>query len=188
MNAQRILFAAFFFSLPALASCAGQLYKVATVPVNAPPTISASNTSGLSAGAIALDEDQSVGQFEANLPLAGVIAVDVRLSNQSAEMIDVEKLRFELSDAANGRFKQISPKKALSKVMNFYGDSFYRIDARQRTRENYQAIALKLDGVLAPQEERRGFLFFETKKRAVDSDSLSLAIKGATTPISVKLK
>jgi hypothetical protein len=72
--------------------------------------------------------------------------------------------------------------------MNFYGDGFYRIDARQRTRESYQAIALKLDGVLAPQEERRGFLFFETKNGAVDSDSLSLAINGATAPISVQLK
>jgi hypothetical protein len=188
MNAQRIPFAAFFFSLLALGGCAGQLYKVAPVPVNAPPVISSSNPNGLSAGAMALDDDQSIAQFEANLPLAGVIAVDVRLANQSPEMIDVKKLRFELSGAATGRLKQISPKKALSKVMNFYGDSFYRIDARQQTRENYQAISLKLDGVLAPQEERRGFLFFETKKGVVSSDSLSLVIKGTNAPISVQLK
>ncbi len=188
MNANKIIFAANYFCILLLAGCAGQLYKVAPLPASSPPDISTSNTTGLNAGATVLDDDRSLEQFEANLPMAGLVAVDVRLSNLSGQAIEANKLRFELSDGAGAAFKQITPKKALSRVMKFNGDSFYRIDARQQTRDSYHAIALKLDAALAPQEERRGFLFFESKKKPANLSGLNLTIKGAIAPISIQLR
>jgi hypothetical protein len=188
MNAKKTIFAANYFCVLLLAACAGQLYKVAPLPASSPPDLSSSDGGGVNAGATALDGDRSLEQFEANLPLAGLAAIDVRLSNRSAQAIEANKLQFELSDGSGARFKQITPKKALDKVMKFYGDSFYRVDARQQTRDGYQAIALKLDGAIAPQEERRGFLFFESKSKPANLNGLNLTIKGATTPISIRLK
>jgi hypothetical protein len=188
MNAKQILFAAKYFCLLLCAGCSGQLYQVAPLPANAPPVIATGSALGIGIGAIIFDEDKSVEQFEANLPLAGIIPVDVAIANQASQALNAKKLGFELTDAAGGRFKQISARKALGKVMSFYGDSFYRLDARQRTRESYEAVALKLDTALAPQEERHGFIFFETKNRPVDRNGLSLSVKGAGSPISVQLK
>ncbi len=161
--------------------CGGQLYKVAPLPRSRPPAIATANAIGLNIGASALDGERSVEQFEANLPLAGVIAVDVNLVNQSNGLISAKRLRFELNDRKG--FKEIQPKKALSKVIDYYGDSFYRVDARKRTQENYEAIALKLDGVMAPGDTRRGFLFFEADVKNIGE--LILTVTGAGAPISV---
>src|SRR5262245_52712 len=73
--------------LPVLAACGGRLYKVAPLPASVPPEISMGNGAGLDVGAVALDGERSYERFEANLPLAGVIAVDVRMINKSEATI-----------------------------------------------------------------------------------------------------
>src|SRR5215813_307101 len=78
------------------AACGGRLYKVAPLPASAPPEISTKSENGLNIGASALDGEQSYDRFEANLPLAGVIAVDVRMINKSEAAIMTNSLRFEL--------------------------------------------------------------------------------------------
>ncbi len=191
MNVSKNLFAANYFLLLLLSGCGGQLYKVAPLPADAPPAISSNKTNGitngLNVGAVALDGDQSLEKFEANLPLAGLIVIDTRLVNRFSETIDLNKLRFELRDSSDAKFKLISPKKALKRVMNHYGDSFYRLDARRLTEERYQAVALNLKDSIAPQEERRGYLFFETNRGSINISGLSLSIKGADRPIVLQL-
>jgi hypothetical protein len=183
MNERKTLIGLNILCLFIVTGCGGQLYKVAPLPKSAPPEISTGNATGLNIGATLADGDRSVEQFEANLPLAGVIAVDVQLTNQSSGSIDAKDLKFELSDER--RFKQIQPKKALSKVIDYYGNSFYRVDARKRTQESYEAIALKLKGTIAPGETRRGYLFFETE--ITNLSGLTLTVKGVGEPISVNL-
>src|SRR5262245_64768123 len=81
-----------------LAACGGRLYKVAPLPAGAPPEISTSNVGGLNIGAVALDGQQSYERFEANLPLAGVIAVDVKMIKKWGEMIIARALRFDIGE------------------------------------------------------------------------------------------
>jgi hypothetical protein len=183
MNKKKSLIGLNILCLIMTVGCGGQLYKVAPLPASTPPAISTGNANGVNIGATVLEGDRSVEQFEANLLLAGVIAVDVKLINQSSEQISAKRLKFELNDEE--RLKQIQPKKALSKVIDFYGNSFYRVDARKRTQESYEAIALKLDGAMAPGETRRGFLFFETDVAKIDG--LTLTVTGAGAPIFVNL-
>jgi hypothetical protein len=71
--------------------------------------------------------------------------------------------------------------------MKFYGNSFYRVDARQNTIESYEATALPLNSEIAPQEERRGLLFFEAQRNTTRLEGLTLSIAGAGTPINIKL-
>ncbi len=186
MNARRAYIAAKFFCLLFLTGCGGQLYKVAPLPAN-PPELSNSGSNELKIGAVLIDSDDSFDRFEANLPLAGVIAVEVRLANHSAGTIGAGALKFELSDGSGARLRQISPKKALDRVMKFYGNSIYTIESRRRTRQDYQDVSLPVGAAIAPGEERRGILFFEDKRKVKDLSGLKLTIKGAPAPLSVDL-
>ena len=60
---------------------------------------------GLDVGAVALDGERSYERFEANLPLAGVIALDVRMVNNSEAKIMTNSLRFELRDPSGAELK-----------------------------------------------------------------------------------
>ena len=174
------------FCVAALSGCGGQLYNVMPLPSNAPPDLPTNNANSVNIAATALDSDQSLERFEANLPMAGVIAVDVRLINQTAAAVDPRLLKFELRTTAGKSFKAIAPKQALKRVMKFYGDRFYRLDARKSTIDSYHAIALPLSSPIALQEERRGLLFFEAQGNTI-LGGLTLVAAGAKPPISVKV-
>ena len=170
-----------------LSGCGGRLYSVTPLPSSTPPDLPANNANGFNIAATVLDGDQSLERFEANLPLAGVIAVDVRLINQTTSAVDPNSLKFELRTTSGKPFKAIAPKQALKRVMKFYGDSVYRLDAQQSTIESYNALALPLSSQIALQEERRGLLFFEVPRNTVKLDGLTLSAAGAKPPISIKV-
>jgi hypothetical protein len=149
--------------------------------------LSTNNAAGFNLNATALDGDQSLERFGANLPLAGVIAVDLRLINRTSAAINAGSLKFELRNAGGKPLRPLTPKNALKRVMKFYGNSFYRIDARQRTIESYEAIALPLTSPISSQDERRGLLFFETERGTNKLEGLDLLISGGATPINIKL-
>jgi hypothetical protein len=179
-----------FFFLSALglmlSACGGQLYKVATPPKGAPPPLAATDQ-GLVAAAKVLAGDEAMEQFDANLLLAGVVPVDVRLANRTAANIPLGPLRWELKDGGATLFKLLPPKKALKRVMGFYGNRLYRPAAYQHTFESYERLALPLATTLEPQAELRGFLFFETKYEATNLRGLTLTISGQGDPLQVKL-
>jgi hypothetical protein len=174
--------------LPALASCGGRLYKVAPLPASVPPEISMGNGGGLDVGAVALDGERSYERFEANLPLAGVIAVDVRMINKSEEAIMINSLRFELRNPSGDALKRITPKKALGAVMKYYGDKFYAKVAYHRTLEDYESVALKQGVAIEPEREIRGIVFFQTKRETTSVDGLILSVAGLSAPVNVQLQ
>ena len=175
------------FCVVAFSGCGGRLYNVASLPSSAPPDLPANDANGFNIAATALDGDQSLERFDANLLLAGVIAVDVRLVNRTSAAVDAASLGFGLRNTGGKSLKPIAPKQALKRVMKFYGNALYRLDARQATIESYNAVALPLGSPIAPQEERRGLLFFEAPRNAAKPDGLTLFAAGATPPINVKV-
>ncbi len=174
--------------LMSLAACGGKLYKVAPLPAGAAPEISTSNAGGLNIGAVAFDGQQSYERFEANLPLAGVIAVDVRMMNRSDKTIITKSLKFELLDADGVRHKHIAPKKALSEVMKYYGARFYAKVAYQRTLEDYDSVALKRESEIEPDAELRGIVFFQTSRETTSVEGLTLSVGGLTTPLNLLIQ
>src|SRR5260221_21083 len=80
----------------AFSGCGGRLYNVAPLPASVPPDLPANDANGFNIAATALDGDQSLERFDANLPLARVIAVDVRLVNRTSAAVDASSLKFEL--------------------------------------------------------------------------------------------
>lgn len=184
MNCRTLICAIIITILALFVACGGKLYDVAPLP-GRPPVLTAGDPDGLRIGARAIDSDGAFEAFSANLPLAGVLAVEVDLSNNSAAPVRMNKLKFELSGGSGETFKRISSKKALSRVMDYYGVSFYRKDARARTREDYNAVELKTDGELNPREERRGYVFFQVP--AEIPAPLVLSVKGRGEPIRIEL-
>ena len=104
--------------------CGGRLYNVAPLPSSAPPERPANNADGFAVNAKALDGDLSLERFSANLPLAGVIAIEVRLANRTPAAINTNSLKFELRNASGKLLKPLTPKNALKRVMKYYGNSF----------------------------------------------------------------
>lgn len=174
--------------LPVFAACGGRLYKVAPLPASVPPEISMGNDGGLDIGAVALDGERSYERFEANLPLAGVIAVDVKMINKSEATITTNSLKFELRKASGATLKRIAPKKALGAVMKYYGDKFYAKLAYRRTLEDYESVAIKKGSSIEPEGELRGIVFFQTKRETTSVDGLILSVAGLTAPVNVQLQ
>lgn len=171
-----------------LAACAGPLYKVAPLPSTPPPEVAGSTTgTGFEVGATALGEELAYDRFSANLPLAGVIAIEVRLINRTPQPIKVDGLRFEIEGAGEAKFKQLKPQKALSRVMKYYGVRLYGKESYRRTREAYEGLALDLGADLMPGEERRGMLYFEAKPPVFDFTGLMLALTGRETRLQLPL-
>lgn len=177
----------FVLSLLATA-CGGKLYNVAPLPTQPPPDTTAQMANGLEIGAYVLEGNTAIERFEANLPLSGVIAVDVRLANKTAGALDGSGLTFELFDAMGKKFKALSSKKALDRVMKYYGVNFYPIAARQRTREDYETVALKSAGQIASGDEHRGVLYYETRRETTNVSGFRLSVAGAGAPINISLE
>ncbi len=176
------------FCLFAGVACGGRLYKVAPLPASAPPEFSSNNANGFNVAAAVLDGDLSLERFEANLPLAGVIAVDLRVANNTDETIKANSLRFELRETTGVKLKQLAPKKALGNVMKFYGNSFYRKSAYSRTLSDYESVALKLHTDMEPREERRGMVFFQTSRNTTSVSGLILSVTGPIEPLNLQLQ
>ncbi len=168
------------FLLFLLPACSVPLYKVTPIPTNT--QITAGNTASadsleVTASAL-LDDDQAFARFEANLPLAGIVVVDIYLANRAQQK--TKSLTFELQDASGKKLALLDAKKQLKQVMKFEGVRLYPVEGRKQTLAQLQAIALPKKLVLGAQEEKRGVLFFSTKRDAAQLKGLVLLVKGTT--------
>ena len=174
-------------ALPALCACVSPLYKVSPLPGSPPSDLAKSPAvAGIEIAAAALSDDRALAQFGANLPLAGVIAVEVRIANHGDQPIKLDSARFSLKDPKGRGFKPLAPKIALERVMTYYGVSLYGKEAYRLTIESYESIALNL-AELEPREERSGILFFGARETSTGHTLLVLTLKGGPAPISLRL-
>lgn len=171
----------------ALSGCGGRLYNVSPLPADAPVELSKAGDDALVIGAMILDGDEALEKFDANLPLAGIIAVEIQMANRMAATVNISSLKFELRDESSRGLKRLTPKKALKRVMKFYGNGFYRLDARDRTIEAYEAVAIPSNSTISPGQQLRGFLFFETQFKRTSIQGLTFSATGNAKLINVKI-
>ena len=172
---------AIIFATTVCASCTGALYNVAPVPKSSSPEAVRAANESLEITAEPIDEQRSFRDFDANLQLARVIAVDVTITNRSQNSAPAD---FVLKNNERS-WKPISPKSALSRVMKYYGVSFYGKESYRKTVEAYEGVGLPTTD-LSPGEERRGILFFDVRK-AKQFDNLVLEVKGSGQPVVITL-
>jgi hypothetical protein len=109
----------------------------------------------------------------------------VRLVNRTSAAVKADSLKFNLRDASSGNLKQIPPDQALKRVMKFYGDGFYRKDAKLRTIESYEKIGLAVNSTIEPQGNLRGFLFYEKQNNRTSLGGLTFSVVGVTKQINI---
>jgi hypothetical protein len=174
-------------------SCAASLYKVK--PVVALPPL-AGDVKTASAGGVAvrvaplLSDEDSQDLFEANLPLSGVLPLRVELAFESGVPVETKKVRFRLRDAEGREWKLLSPKAAISRVMNANGVFAYNPNSKKQFEKEFTAYALELKSPLSDSDRRRqGFIFFQTpKKEPVASPrGLVLSVERLPQPVEIRL-
>ncbi|MBL8207376.1 MAG: hypothetical protein JNM09_24295 [Blastocatellia bacterium] len=131
------------------------------------------------------EDDQAFERFETNLPLAGIVVIDLKLVNRASESTKV--LKFELQDSTGKSFPLLDAKKQLKQMMKSDGVRLYAVAGRQQTLEQLQAIALPKKLSLAAREERQGVLFFQVKRDVAQLKGLLLIVKGGKQPVTLPL-
>ena len=165
----------------------GRLYEVAPLVKTDQLSTGSGILGDLEIGVSGFDGDRALEQFEGNLPMAGVLAVEVRVKNQGPESVRLTELGFTIIDKDGQRPPVLRPEKALQRVMKFYGNRIYQVYAHQETVESYQRIALRQTGDLASREEIQGILFFAVPRQAPLRDGFMLQVRrsGQTVDLAI---
>lgn len=137
-----------------------------------------------------LTDEESQELFEANLHLAGLLPVRVEISHNSGEAIELKKIRFRLTDSAGTKWKAVSTRQAIARILKANGVSLYNPSSRKTFEQEFRAYELNLKNPLTHNEGRRqGFIvFLSPEKTPVSSPrGLVLSIEGLAQPATLNL-
>lgn len=173
----------------AFAGCGAPLYNVGPIPKSLPADAATSATAkGLEVSAATIrEDDEAFARFGGNLPLAGIVAVDVRVANPTNRSLDPGRLKFELRDAAGKKLKRLDAKQALKRLMKFNRIENYFIESYRRTREAFASRVFPHAVMLVPGAEARGVVFFDAKRDVTKLGPLTLRITGGASPVVLQL-
>jgi len=184
---------AFAFTLVFTSSCGGSLFHVKPVAAlpPMPATVSSINLGSISfRAAPMLTDEESQELFESNLQLAGLLPVRVEINHNSGEAIELEKIRFRLTDSAGTKWKALSAKQAIARILKANGASLYNPSSRKTFEQEFRAYELNLKSPLTHAEGRRqGFIIFLSPEKAPVSSprGLVLTIEGLAQPATLNL-
>jgi hypothetical protein len=177
-----------------LAACAGPLFKVKPAIELPPlPTNAARATGGglTIRTAPLLSDEASQELFEANLPLAGVLAVRVELDYETGGVpLEWKKVRFHLRDREGHEWKLLSAKQAVSRILKANDIYLYNPNSRKEFEKEFSSYGIDLKTPLTAAERRRqGFLFFQTpsKEPLRTTSGLILSVSGLSQPLELPL-
>ena len=135
-----------------------------------------------------VDEDALYDAFDANLILAGVLAIRVKLSNAGSEPVELKGLRFELRSEAGTAFERLDARGAYKRLMSYYKISNYNIAGYKESRGDFESYALNGSVPLAGGDAREGLIFFRVPSEA-DRAGLVLVAQGLQPKsAAIKLK
>jgi hypothetical protein len=160
----------------AISGCGGKPFNVKP-RVDSPhaPLSSKAQTGGLTVEAEGVtDEDYLYETFDANLVLAGVLAVRVRLTNGSQEPVDLRKSRFEVRAPTGNRYKSIEARRAYKLVVSYYEITTYSKDGYKQSQADFSSHALDTKARLGAGESRQGILFFPVPDQVIREDGFTL--------------
>lgn len=174
-------------------SCSGSLFKVKPLTEfpAMPATVASANLGSVSFRAAPMLSDEEIqALFEANLQLAGLLPVRVEIKHNGGEAIELRKVRFRLTDAAGTKWKAISLKDAIARILKANDVFAYNPNSRKTFEQEFRAYELDLKSPLTNGEGRRQGLviFLSPDKTPVSSPrSLVLTIEGFTQPVILNL-
>jgi hypothetical protein len=188
-----IVKSAFAFALVFVSSCGGSLFRVKPI-TDLPPmpaTVASVNLGSVTfRAAPILTDEESQELFEANLQLAGLLPVRVEIQHNGGDTIEMKKVRFRLTDTAGTKWKPISAKQAIARILKANDIFAYNPSSRKTFEQEFRAYELDLKNPLTQSERRRqGFLVFLAPDKAPVSSprGLVLTIEGLSQPATLNL-
>jgi hypothetical protein len=162
--------------LTLFAGCGGKPFEVKpSVDLPTLASAPAAESPGIRLQAAALrDEDFLLETFDANLILAGILPVNMTITNRAATPVDLRKARFELRTADGHAYKAADIKSAFKRLVKYYEISTYSKPAYKESREDFASYALDTSRPLAMGESRQGMLFFIVPDGVVHASGLKL--------------
>jgi hypothetical protein len=165
--------------LLSLAGCAGAPFDIKNKVELPPPSASAARaeSSGIAVQADVLrDEDYLNDIFDANLILASVLPIRLKVTNEGEAPVDLSKAKFEIN-AANGKaYKSAEAKKAFKRLISYYEITTYSKPAYKQSEETFISYALDLSKPLDKGASREGLIFFIVPEAANLSGSVKLKV------------
>lgn len=161
-RASVVCFAA--LSLICIAACGGKPFKVKPRP-DVPQAQITDGARAESNGVVLLakaitDEDFLYETFDANLILAGVLPVRVKLTNNGENSLDLKKAKFEIKNASGSRFEATDAEHAFKQLISYYGVSIYSKPGYKESKQDFSSYALDLEAPLDVGQSRQGIIFF----------------------------
>jgi hypothetical protein len=176
-----------------ISSCSGSLFKVK--PITEFPAMPAAAASA-NLGSISfraapmLSDEEGQALFEANLQLAGLLPVRVEIKHNGGEAIELKKVRLRLNDAAGTKWKVISAKQAVARILKANDVFAYNPASRKTFEQEFRAYELDLKTPLTKAEGRReGLIIFLAPDKAPVSSprNLVLTIEGLAQAATLNL-
>ncbi len=160
-----------------LLSACGKPFNVKPRPDTPPPMAGASAVaSSIKLEAeLVMDEDYLYDTFEANLLMAGILPVRVKITNRATERVSLKKSRFEIRSDEPHAYKAIKAGEAFNRVFAFYGISLYTKRGYKESKSDFLSHAIDLSAPIAAGESREGLMFFHVPDRIARSGGLRLA-------------
>lgn len=181
------------FALVFTSSCGGSLFQVKPI-AELPPmpaNVASANLGSISfRAAPMLSDEESQELFESNLQLAGLLPVRVEIHHNGGDAIEMKKVRFRLTDAAGTKWKAISAKQAIARILKANDVFAYNPSSRKTFEQEFRAYELDLKSPLTQSEGRRqGFVIFLSPEKAPVSSprGLVLTIAGLAQPATLNL-
>jgi hypothetical protein len=135
------------------------------------------------------DEDVLYDTFDANLILAGLLAVRVKVTNSGSEPVDLKETRFGIKSKEGRAFKSIDARAALKRLLTYYQISTYSKAGYKRSRDDLASHQLDNLAPLGPGESREGLVFFRLPDELIQQPDLTFIVsKLDRTASDVQLK
>jgi hypothetical protein len=137
------------------------------------------------------DEDYLYDNFDANLILAGVYPVSLKVTNSGAEVLELKRARFEIRSETGKRFGVSDARRAYKRLISYYEISLYSKNGYKRSLDDFSSHAFDLKAPLGPGESRQGILFFAvpaTDSAGSDFTLVSSRIRRGRADSTLELK
>jgi len=120
------------------------------------------------------DEDFLITTFDANLILAGILPVNVVITNQTAQPLDLHEARFEVRTSDGHSFKAAETRRAFKRLIKYYEISTYSKPAYKQSQADFASYVLDTTKPFAIGESRQGMLFFIVPDIVAQASGLKL--------------
>lgn len=136
------------------------------------------------------DEDFLYETFDANLIAAGILPVRVVVSNSSAQVVNLEKARFEIRQANGHGLKAVDARRAFKSLISYYEISLYNKAGYKDSLSTFSEYAVDVKTPLEPGQSRQGLMFFLAPGDAAREVGLTLVVSrlGSQSRAPVELK